>query len=88
MELHHRVEMINTLLEETEQKMDALQHALAAQARAKQAMQPPNNGSLADETPELKYEQAVWEKIRTGLTELRTLMEEVEDLEHQRGVSQ
>ena len=35
MELHTRVELIDTLLEEADQKMQALHHALAAQARAK-----------------------------------------------------
>ena len=36
MELHHRVELIDTLLEEAEQKMSALHHALGAQTRAKE----------------------------------------------------
>ena len=36
MELHTRVELIETLLEEAEQKTTALHHTLAAQARAKE----------------------------------------------------
>ena len=34
MELHHRVELIDAILEEAEQKTSALHHALAAQVRA------------------------------------------------------
>jgi hypothetical protein len=36
MELHTRVELIDTLIEEADQKMQALHHALAAQERAKE----------------------------------------------------
>jgi hypothetical protein len=39
MELHTRVALIDTLLEEADQKMQALQHALAAQERAKDEIQ-------------------------------------------------
>ena len=34
MEVHTRIELLNTLLEEAEQKIQALHHALAAQERA------------------------------------------------------
>ena len=64
MELHHRVEVIDAILEEAEQKTTALQHALAAQGRAKEEMQ------------------------HTGLTEVRTLLEDIEESERQRGLSQ
>lgn len=81
MELHHRVELINTLLEEADQKMQALHHALAAKERSKEESQHQE-----DET--LKYEQALWEKTCTGLTEVRTLLEDIEESERQRGLSQ
>jgi len=40
MELHTRVALIDTLLEEADQKMQALYHALAAQERAKKDSTP------------------------------------------------
>jgi hypothetical protein len=89
MELHHRVELIDTLLEETEQKMSALQHALGAQTRAKAEMeQAGHDTSLSQEGQTLKYEQALWERVRTGLTEVRTMLEDLEESERQRGLSQ
>jgi hypothetical protein len=89
MELHHRVELIDTLLAEAEQKMSALHHALGAQTRAKEEME--NTGHDTPVLPEgetLKYEQALWERVRTGLTEVRTLLEDLEESERQRGLSQ
>jgi hypothetical protein len=35
----------------------------------------------------LQYEQALWEKAQLGLTELRKVFEELEQLERARGVS-
>ena len=89
MELQHRVELIDTLLEEAAQKMDALQHAMAAKNRSKEESQ--HAGHVAPSTEEgetLKYEQALWEKANTGLTEVRTVLEEIEESERQRGLSQ
>jgi len=89
MELHHRVELIDTLLEEAAQKMDALQHAMAAKNRSQEERQ--HSGHTAPSTEEgetLKYEQALWEKANTGLTEVRTVLEEIEEPERQRGLSQ
>jgi hypothetical protein len=89
MELHHRVELINTLLEEAEQKMSALHHALGAQTRAQEEMQHARNDTpLTPEGETLKYEQALWERVRTGLTEVRTMLEDLEESERQRGLSQ
>jgi hypothetical protein len=89
MELHHRVELIDTLLEEAEQKMDALHHALGAQTRAKDEMQHAGHDTpLSQEGETLKYEQALWERVRTGLTEVRTMLEDLEESERQRGLSQ
>ena len=80
MELQHRVELINTLLVEADQKMTVLQHALAAKDISKDERQ-----HTEDET--LKDEHALWERTRTGLFELRTLLETIEKSERQRGVS-
>ena len=81
MELHHRIELVNTLVEEGNQKMQALHHALAAKALTQEASQHQE-----DET--LKYEQTLWEMACTKLTELRTIFEDIEDSERQRGLSQ
>jgi len=89
MELHHRVELIDTLIEEAEQKMSALHHALGAQTRAKEEMQQGGHDTpLSPEGETLKYEQALWERVRTGLTEVRTMLEDLEESERQRGLSQ
>src|SRR5262245_50195153 len=45
MELHTRVELIDTLLEEADKKRQALHHALAAQERAKEEIQHAGHGS-------------------------------------------
>ena len=86
MELHYRVALIDALLEESAQKMDALHHARVARARAKEACQHAGPSTEEDET--LKYEHALWEKAHTGLTVARTVLEEIEDAERQRGLSQ
>jgi hypothetical protein len=89
MELHHRVELIDTLLEEAEQKMSALQHALGAQTRAKAEIeQAGHDTTFSQEGQTLKYEQALWERVRTSLTEVRTMLEDLEESERQRGLSQ
>jgi hypothetical protein len=81
MELHHRIELVNTLVEEADHKMQALRHALAAKGLTQEASQ-----HLEDET--LKYEQTLWEMACTKLTELRTVLEDIEESERQRGLSQ
>ena len=91
MELHHRVELIDTLLEETDQKTQSLQHALHAKERAEQT-QGSSHGApltpLTEEEQDLQHEQALWERAHMGLTELRKVFEELEQLERARGVSQ
>jgi hypothetical protein len=86
MEVHTRVELINTLLEEAEQKIQALHHAQAAQERAHKEMPPASHGTPATEEETVKYEHALWEKARTGLTEVRAVLEAIEESERQRGV--
>jgi hypothetical protein len=86
MELPTRVELIDTLLEEAEQKMQALHHALAAQERAQHEIQHAEHGTPSMEEETLKYEQALWDKARAGLTEVRTVLAEIEESEQQRGV--
>ena len=89
MELHTRVELIDTLLEEASQKMQALHHALAAQERAKEEIQHAGQDTpLAQEGATLRYEQDLWQRECTSLTEIRTLLEDIEESERQRGLSQ
>jgi hypothetical protein len=89
MELHTRVELIETLLEEAEQKTTALHHALAAQERAKEEIpQAGHDTPLLQEGETLKYEQDLWQRVQTHLTEVRTLLEDIEESERQRGLSQ
>src|SRR5262245_32114392 len=89
MELHTRVELIDTLLEEADQKRQALHHALAAQERAKDERQHAGHDTpLAPEGATLKYEQDLWQRVCTSLTEVRTLLEDLEESERQRGLRQ
>jgi hypothetical protein len=69
--------------------MQALQHALAAQERAKDATQ--HAGHDTPSPPEgvtLKYEQDLWKRACKCLTEVRTILEDLEESERQRGLSQ
>ena len=88
MELHHRVELIDTLMEETDQKAQSLHHALHAKERAEQTQASSHGAPLTDEEQSLQHEQALWEKAQTGLVDLRKVFEELEQLERARGVSQ
>ena len=88
MELRHRVELIDTLIEETDQKTQSLQHALHAKERAEQTQESSHSAPPTEDEQGLQYEQALWEKAQTGLTELRKVFAELEQLERARGVSQ
>ena len=88
MELHHRVELIDTLMEEADQKTQSLQHALHARERAEQTKGSSHGAPLTEEEQGLQQEHALWEKAQMGLTELRKVFEELEQLERARGVSQ
>lgn len=87
MELHTRVALIDTLLEDAEQKAQALHHAMAAKERGEQSQQSTHGAPLTEEEKALKHEQDLWEKAHTGLTELRIVLEEIEALERQRGLN-
>ena len=89
MELHTRVELIDTLREEADQKMQALHHALAAQERAKDEIQHAGHATpLSKEGATLQSEQDLWQRVGTSLPEVRTLLEDIEESERQRGLSQ
>jgi hypothetical protein len=49
MELHHRVEVIDTLIEETDQKTQALHHAMHAKERAEQTQGSSHGAPLTEE---------------------------------------
>jgi hypothetical protein len=88
MELHHRVELIDTLIAEADQKTQSLHHAMQAKERAGQRQASSHSAPLTEEEQSLHHEQALWEKAQRGLTELRTVLEELEQLERARGLSQ
>jgi hypothetical protein len=88
MELHKRVELIDTLLEEAEQKRTALTHALHAKERVEQGKESTHGAPLTDEEEGLQYEHDLWQKVEIGGAEIRHALAEIEDLERQRGVSQ
>jgi len=87
MEVHTRIELLNTLLEEAEQKIQALHHALAAQERAHTEMPHAGHDTPSTEEETVKYESALWEKARTGLTEVRAVLEAIAESERQRGAT-
>ena len=62
---------------------------LAAQERAKEAIPHAGHDTpLAPEGATLKYEQDLWQRVCTSLTEVRTLLEDLEASERQRGLRQ
>jgi hypothetical protein len=88
MELHTRVAMIDTLLEEAEQKRTALTHALHAHELAEQGKGATHSAPPTVEEEGLQYEHDLWQRVETGLAELRKALDELEHLEQQRGLSQ
>jgi len=88
MELHHRVALIDTLLEEVEQKRTALTHALNARERVEQGEESTHGAPLTIEEEGLKHEQDLWQRVEIAGTEMRKVLEELEQLERARGVSQ
>ena len=88
MELHKRVELIDTLLEEAEQKRTALTHVLHAKERVEQGKESTHGAPLTDEEEGLQYEHDLWQRVEIGGAEMRNVLEELEQLERQRGVSQ
>jgi len=88
MELHKRMELIDTLLEEAEQKRTALTHALNARERVEQGEESTHGAPLTIEEEGLKYEHDLWQRVESSGTEMRKLLEEIGDLERQRGVGQ
>ena len=88
MELHKRVELIDTLLEEAEHKRTALTHALHARERVEQGQESTHGAPLTDEEEGLQYEHDLWQRVEIRGAEMRHVLEEIEQLEQQRGVSQ
>jgi len=79
MAIHHRIEMIHTLLEEADQKMHALEHALAAKALTEEQSEHVEEATL-------RTEHHLWEQACEGLTAVRTIFEDLEESARQRGV--
>jgi hypothetical protein len=88
MELHKRVELIDTLLGEAEQKRTALTHALNARELVEQGKESTHGAPLTDEEEGLKYEHDLWQRVEISGAEMRKVLEEIGELERQRGVSQ
>ena len=88
MELHKRVALIDTFLEEAEHKWTALTHALQAHELAEQGKESTHGASLTVEEEGLQYEHALWQRVEIGLAEMRQVLAEIEHLERQHGVSQ
>ena len=57
---------------------------MAARERAEESQEATHGAPLTEEEQALKYEQDLWEKAHTGLTELRTVLEEIAQLEQER----
>jgi hypothetical protein len=87
MAVHPRMALIDTLLEEAEQKRTALTHALNASERAEQGKESTHGAPLTIEEEGLKYEQDLWQRVEISGAEMRKLLAEIEELERQRGVS-
>jgi hypothetical protein len=87
MEHHTRIALRDTLLEEAEQKRTALMHALNARERVEQGEASTHGAPLTIEEEGLKYEHDLWQKVEITGAEMRHVLEEIEQLELQRGLS-
>ena len=88
MELHKRVELIDSLLEEAEHKWSALTHALHARELAEEGKGSTHGATLTVEEEGLQYEHDLWQRVEIGLAEMRQVLDEIEHLERQRGVGE
>jgi hypothetical protein len=88
MESNQRTELIDTLLEEAAQKIAVLEHATAAQEVSQEASHSTTHGvPNPQEHSTVQAERQSWEKVVQGLTEVRHVLEQIEQSERQRGVS-
>lgn len=87
MKLSKRVELLDTLLAEAEQKRTALSHALNARERVEQGEESTHGAPLTIEEEGLKYEHDLWQRVEMSGAEMRKVLEELEQLERARGVS-
>ena len=87
MELQKRIQFIEALLKEAEQKRTALTHAFNAKERAEQGTEAMPGTSLTEKEEEVQYAQELWQRAESRLNEVRTILDEIEQLERQRGVS-
>jgi hypothetical protein len=88
MEPHKRIELIDTLLEEATQKFEVLERAAAARGVAQDASHSPTPGAPnLQEQYRVQDERDAWEKVFQGLTEVRSVLEQIGQSERQRGVS-
>lgn len=90
MEPTQRVHIIEEFLEDIDQQIDVLEHALAAQKTAQEEVQ---HGHGADPTQEhartehaLQAECTLWGQAREKLSEARGIFAQIEASERQRGV--
>ena len=81
MNIHQRVAMIDALLEDARQKMQALEQALAAQNVTQESSQHREDTTL-------KGERHLWENACQDLKRVRKIFEDLEESERYRGVSQ
>jgi hypothetical protein len=90
MEPTQRTHIIDGLVEEVVQKISVLEHALAAQKTAQEELRHGHGTTSSQEhTNEahvLEAERALWEQAKQGLSEVRTVLEQIEESERRRGV--
>ena len=79
MQHQQRIEMIDTLLKDAGQQMQALDHALAA-------TDVPQDPSENSATKLINAERHLWEKACQDLQRLHTMFEDLEESERLRGV--
>ena len=88
MEPNKRIELIDTLLEEATQKFEVLEHAAGAREVAREATHSTTPGTPnMQEQYRVQDERAAWEKVYQGLSEVRSVLEQIGQSERQRGVS-
>ena len=88
MEPHERIEMVDALLAEANQRLEALDGSIKAQDIAQQiaeSQQTAESTSHSQMKDELQQERKWWEETSQKLTEIRDALAHIEQSEQQRG---
>ena len=87
MELHHRIELVDLLLEEATQQIATLEQEIAAEGLSRTEGRGVSHGKYITEEQDALLEAcAWWEQARKAFTDARNALEHIGQVAWQRGV--